>query len=98
MPVDQWHIGVLTAAILVNTLLVGAAYYASRKMADATAREAQAAAGGQEHVDRDDGIVTCPDCGTENEYGYRFCRSCVGELPKAMSFGEAGDGPLERVA
>lgn len=26
-------------------------------------------------------LVTCPDCGAENERGYRYCRSCVTELP-----------------
>lgn len=26
-------------------------------------------------------IVSCPDCGIENEAGYQFCRSCVSELP-----------------
>ena len=26
-------------------------------------------------------VVACPDCGTENERGYRYCRSCVAELP-----------------
>lgn len=29
----------------------------------------------------DGGAVICPDCGNENDDGYRFCRNCVAELP-----------------
>lgn len=29
----------------------------------------------------DGATVACPDCGTENDQGYRYCRSCVAELP-----------------
>ena len=25
--------------------------------------------------------IECPTCGTVNEAGYRYCRSCLGELP-----------------
>lgn len=37
------------------------------------------------HIEGDTETVACPDCGTENEPGYRFCRSCVGELPGAVA-------------
>lgn len=30
--------------------------------------------------------VVCPSCGTENEAGYRFCRSCLTELPSWTNF------------
>lgn len=29
----------------------------------------------------EDGVCRCPECGAENEAEYRFCRSCVAELP-----------------
>jgi hypothetical protein len=36
--------------------------------------------------------VRCPDCGTPNEDGYRYCRECLAELPDAPSFARS-DGP-----
>lgn len=39
--------------------------------------------------------VTCPACGTENEFGYRFCRSCVGDLPGGQNPGGVGAGHRE---
>lgn len=38
------------------------------------------------------GRITCPACGTVNEYGYRFCRSCVGDLPGGRQRGGGGAG------
>ncbi|MEF8894365.1 DUF7577 domain-containing protein [Halodesulfurarchaeum sp.] len=35
--------------------------------------------------------IVCPECGTANEKGYRYCRSCIGELPKSGGF-ERDDG------
>lgn len=29
------------------------------------------------------GPVDCPDCGAENDGGYRYCRGCAAELPGA---------------
>lgn len=31
--------------------------------------------------------VTCGECGTANEVGYRYCRQCVSELPGTISAG-----------
>ncbi|WP_339103116.1 zinc ribbon domain-containing protein [Haloterrigena salinisoli] len=42
---------------------------------------AGAAAEREATVDRDAGTVVCPDCGAENDLGYRYCSDCVGELP-----------------
>ena len=30
--------------------------------------------------------IECPYCGTVNEAGYRYCRSCLGELPGWTNF------------
>lgn len=38
--------------------------------------------------------VRCPACGTENRAGYRFCRSCVSELPKSRQSGARRSGAL----
>lgn len=42
--------------------------------------------------DADPGVVTCPDCGAENEQGYRYCARCVAELPGADGRTETGRG------
>ncbi len=46
-------------------------------------------------IDRAGGpTVTCPDCGTTNEAGYRYCRACVRKLPRSMTSYETPPGPL----
>ncbi|SFB71468.1 hypothetical protein SAMN05444422_101417 [Halobiforma haloterrestris] len=47
-------------------------------------------------VDREAGVVHCPDCGTENERGYAYCRNCVGELPDAAAWRSSGFAPRQR--
>ncbi|WP_121822889.1 DUF7577 domain-containing protein [Halostella salina] len=46
--------------------------------------------------DRSEAAVACPDCGAENEPGYRFCRRCVAELPGARPTTPAGGPPATR--
>lgn len=36
-------------------------------------------------VDRDAETVTCPNCGADNELGYRYCARCIDELPGAVT-------------
>lgn len=38
----------------------------------------------------------CPDCGAENDPEYRFCRRCVGELPRASSESAGPGGAATR--
>lgn len=45
---------------------------------------------------RDGDAVSCPDCGTENEYGYRFCRNCVAELPGGRPLVDGPSPPVGR--
>ena len=40
--------------------------------------------------------VVCPECGTANEPGYRYCRSCVTELPRSVDFDGKDSHPLVR--
>lgn len=49
-------------------------------------------------VDPVDGIVRCPDCGAENDLGYRYCRACVAELPGAARVARSASSPLGRVS
>lgn len=44
---------------------------------------------------RDRPSVTCPECGTENDQEFTYCRDCVAELPGSDLFeavDEADDG------
>lgn len=44
---------------------------------------------------RDRPNVTCPECGTENDPEFTYCRDCVAELPGSDLFeavDDAGDG------
>lgn len=42
--------------------------------------------------DADDGTVTCTECGTSNERGYRYCRNCTAELPGVRIGGAPASG------
>ena len=92
---DQWQFGILIGWIAINALLASRAFrLRERRAADG----ADAPDGGADLVDDDDGTVECPDCGAANDLGYRFCRSCVSELPGTTGFDRDADGPLGRVA
>ena len=91
---DQWQFGILIGWIAINALLAYRAYHL-RKRRVATVSDSTDDGG---LVDADDGTVECPDCGAANDLGYRFCRSCVSELPGTTGFDRDADGPLGRVA
>jgi len=50
---------------------------------------------GEESVTED--AVYCPNCSTENERGYKFCRECLAELPTSVSFFRGRSGPRRRM-
>ena len=38
--------------------------------------------------------IVCPEYGAANERGYRYCRSCVAELPGAMGVEHTDTNPV----
>lgn len=62
---SQWLLWLVLGLTAAHTLVV---YLAYRRRDDQS-----------EYVGADS--VACPDCGTENDPGYRYCRACVAELP-----------------
>ena len=46
--------------------------------------------GGQE-------VVTCADCGAENDPGYRYCRRCISDLSVDSAPGSHGRSPTGRL-
>lgn len=82
----------LTVATLLGAQLVvlAFAYRHSRAMTAAGESAIEGAA------DAGDGMVSCPECGTENERGYRYCRNCVAELPARTSFEGWSASPVSR--
>jgi hypothetical protein len=92
----HWELGLLVGLILVHVLVTYAAYRL-RGREPAAATDAAPSADG-DLIDAENDVVECPDCGADNELGYRYCRSCVAELPTAMAFERDADGPLGRLS
>ncbi|WP_425492359.1 DUF7577 domain-containing protein [Halobellus inordinatus] len=40
--------------------------------------------------------VDCPECGTTNERGYRYCANCVSELPGGSNVDRVPTAPVGR--
>ena len=83
-------VAVLSGVIALATICIGAVYLRSRSRVDAGSGAADAVRNPEETIDRDAGVVRCPNCGTENELGYRYCGNCVDELPGAVSPANSG--------
>jgi len=80
----------LQAALIALGLLI--AYRAGRlRDQNATGRR------GVDAVDPDAEAVRCPQCDVENERGYRYCRSCVSQLPGATGLDRSSDASPGRV-
>lgn len=40
--------------------------------------------------------IVCSECGTQNVVGYRFCRSCIAELPQSVDSNRGNGHELSR--
>ena len=81
-----WQIGLLLGTVVLYALLV--AQYPRARSGEEDTREELA-------TDQAEGVV-CPDCGTTNEKEYRFCRSCVTELPQSLDVERGGSTTVVR--
>lgn len=89
-------VAVLSATVTLAMGSIAAVYLRSRSRVAAGSGVTDAARNAEHAVDRDDGVVHCPNCGTENELGYRYCANCVGELPGGVSTTSSGMQPNRR--
>jgi hypothetical protein len=94
MITEQWQFGLLIGLFAVHLLAAGFAYRRGKR---GSGDAAPASGSERELVDREAGVVECPACATENELGYRYCRSCVDELPTPMRFGGRRADPMGRI-
>lgn len=84
MSLSQWLLALLVGLVAIETLAVVAAH----RWGDGAQSEDETA------VDTTAGVVECPDCGTENEIDYRYCRACVNELPGTPPLARGPTAPL----
>lgn len=91
---SQWQLGLVVGLVAVQTLLV---YRAYRLRGGDTVTALGTAGDDASSVDVEDGVVECPGCGTDNELGYRYCRSPVAELPASGGFERSEGSPFGRL-
>lgn len=82
MPGNEWVYTALAVVLATHLVTLAYAVFAHRRGADGDG-------------DADDGAGTaavcrCPECGTANDAGYRYCKHCVAELPGVASTGAPG--------
>ncbi|MFB6297158.1 MAG: hypothetical protein ABEH56_01410 [Salinirussus sp.] len=88
--IEHWLYGVVAVLSLAHLAVLVYAYRQGNE--SFLAGEADPRADGEEQDSR----VSCPDCGTTNERGYRYCRDCVSELPGHLSFDVDSTAPQGR--
>lgn len=76
LPTEPWLAWPTIGFIAAYALAIGLAILLRRRARRALGRRAPGAA-----APPDDDAVACPACGVENDTDFRFCRSCVEELP-----------------
>lgn len=84
-----WVYGAIVALLVLHVIALRYAYRNGKRAASA-GRDLD------EYVS--EAGVECPNCGEVNEVGYRYCRSCVDELPGSVSFLDAGPARRRRQA
>jgi hypothetical protein len=94
MITEQWQFSLLAGAFVIHLLAIGLMY---RYRNDVSRTGGSASNPEDDLVDSEAGVLECPNCAAENELGYRYCRSCVSELPESVAFDGAGNTPLGRI-
>lgn len=75
---------ILYGSVLLGLVYLFLVFVLSRRRSSSFGGDATPAGSETEDgVDRDPDRITCPNCGAENERGYRYCARCVDELPGA---------------
>jgi len=95
MPFQQWQLAFVLGLALSHAAMA-VVYYWLRRNPASTANDVRLA-DNVTSAPTDEFLATCPECGTENELGYRYCRNCVSELPGAVDFGSDSDVPVGRL-
>ena len=78
----QWYLGVSLAVMSSHVVVLYGLYRRQQAAGEI------AAAGDADAVPVENGVIECPDCGTDNDADYRYCGGCVQQLPHTT--------PLER--
>lgn len=86
---------VLYAMLLLGPIYIVVSYLFARYRVAGDGPGVDAAAD-EDAADRDAGVVTCPNCGAENELGYTYCYNCIAELPGDVSSAPSRASPSRR--
>ncbi|MFB6085987.1 MAG: hypothetical protein ABEJ84_04160 [Halodesulfurarchaeum sp.] len=87
---SPWQIGILLGIVSLYALFLFR--FAHRRLAQSQATPQPESGHGEESP------IVCPECGTRNGAGYRFCRSCIAELPQPEDSGHQPGHELSRNA
>lgn len=88
-----WLLGLVLVLFAVDTVVT---YHLYRLRKQGTTTSISTKDGDTKLVDPENDTVECPDCGVENEQGYRYCHSCVSELPGAVYVERSTNNPFVR--
>ncbi len=83
MPIPEWFIGYFVGIAALQLMMF---WYLIRRRGGTSERAAEL----------EEGEVVCPKCDTRNDTSYRYCRSCVGELPGTRPGATGLTAPVRR--
>lgn len=87
---NEWVYAAIAGLLFAHLLTLLFAYRSNRSEPAADApTETVSVDRGDQH---EPGVCRCPECGTENDSTFRFCRQCVAELPSTQLEIEQGGG------